>query len=234
MFGSKKKGEELASIGDNYYYGLNGEKVNYEKAVEYYMQADDKNCARASFMLGLCYELGNGVEQDKDTAEAFYISAMDGGDKNAEHRMMFGELVEPSAPGADYTEDAEKLDLFAPDQRVDESIEDEEKDVPFDEAPNGLVGLETALSVTYALVQAKIISETRLEELWHGKPASIFSIVVNRLVPGDRADFFLFDPEAAWVVNRTNMQSKSLNTPWLGRTLQGRVTDHWLEGIKLL
>ena len=109
-----------------------------------------------------------------------------------------------------------------------------EKDVPFDEAPNGLIGLETALSITYSLVRVQVISEARLEELWSGIPASIFNIAANRFAPGDPANFFLFDPQTSWVVNRESIHSRSLNTPWLGQTLHGKVSAHWLKGVKLL
>lgn len=103
-----------------------------------------------------------------------------------------------------------------------------EKEVPFDEAPKGFIGLETALPLTYPL-----FAPDRLEQLWCRKTAEIFKLPANTFAPGDPADFFLFDPALSWVVNRENIHSKSLNTPWLGQTLQGRVSAHWLGGCKL-
>jgi dihydroorotase len=103
-----------------------------------------------------------------------------------------------------------------------------EKEVPFDEAPKGFIGLETALPLTYPLFEP-----ARLERLWCRNPAAIFGLAANTFAPGDPADFFLFEPAVTWEVNRDNIHSKSLNSPWLGQTLRGRVAAHWLGGVKL-
>jgi dihydroorotase len=103
-----------------------------------------------------------------------------------------------------------------------------EKDVPFDESVRGFIGLETALPLTFALFSADM-----LEQLWCKKTAQIFNLNINNFNPGDPANFFLFDPEAQWVVNRENIHSKSLNSPWLGKTMRGKVVAHWLEGVKI-
>lgn len=109
-----------------------------------------------------------------------------------------------------------------------------EKEVPFDEAPCGLIGLETAVALTYGLVRKNIIDINRFEELWCYAPAEIFGLESNRFKNGDPACFFLFDPDESWVVSSENMHSKSLNTPWLGKELKGKVKAHWLMGHKLL
>lgn len=109
-----------------------------------------------------------------------------------------------------------------------------EKDVPFDEAPFGIIGLETAVAVSYSLVRDGVLSLERFEDMWLHAPARIFNIKVAALNIGDSANFFLFNPDAQWTVTRETIHSKSLNTPWLGRQLCGKVTDHWLEGVKLL
>ena len=57
--------------------------------------------------------------------------------------------------------------------------------------------------------------------------------VMDNLPPGDPADFFLFDPEEKWTVSRETLYSKSYNTPFLGREMQGRVRHHWLGGVQL-
>ncbi|MDR1125150.1 MAG: dihydroorotase [Deltaproteobacteria bacterium] len=103
-----------------------------------------------------------------------------------------------------------------------------EKEVPFDEAPKGFIGLETALALTCPL-----FDPAKLEQIWSRKTAEIFGLRANGFAPGDPADFFLFDPALVWEVNRENIYSKSLNTPWLGQKLQGRVVAHWLNGFKL-
>ncbi|MDR2503271.1 MAG: dihydroorotase [Deltaproteobacteria bacterium] len=109
-----------------------------------------------------------------------------------------------------------------------------EKEVPFEEAASGMIGLETAVAVSYDLVRQGVIPHTRFEELWCSGPARIFKLPINTFQPGDRADFFLFDTEARWVVSPELLHSKSHNTPWLGRELSGRVSAHWLSGLKLL
>lgn len=109
-----------------------------------------------------------------------------------------------------------------------------EKEVPFDEAPFGMIGLETAVSLTYQLVSDGIFSEERFEEIWCHAPARLFGLPANSFKPGDPADFFLFDPTAEWELNPTALHSKSKNSPWLGRSMKGKVAAHWLSGIQLL
>lgn len=109
-----------------------------------------------------------------------------------------------------------------------------EKEVPLDQAPCGLIGLESALPLTYGLVRNGLISEERLEELWSANPAGIFKLPVNAFNPGDFADFILFDPNEEWVYSRENIHSKSTNSPWLDKPMQGRVKAHWLGGIKIV
>ncbi len=109
-----------------------------------------------------------------------------------------------------------------------------EKEQPLDEAPNGLIGLETALPLTYALVRQGILCEKDFIRMWHTGPARIFNISVNTFAPGDPADFFLFDPDIEWTPGRDTLHSKSLNTPFLGCPLRGKVTAHWLGGCEML
>ncbi len=109
-----------------------------------------------------------------------------------------------------------------------------EKETPLDEAPNGLIGLETALPLTYDLVRQGLISEQTFARMWHSGPAGVFDIAVNNFAEGDPADFFLFNPDAVWVVERSSLHSKSLNTPFLGCSLRGKVTAHWLGGRAVL
>lgn len=108
-----------------------------------------------------------------------------------------------------------------------------EKEGTLDEAPCGFTGLDLALSLTWELVRAGVLAEADLQRLWCRRPAEIFHLPWNGFAPGDPADFFLLDPEAVWVPGRETMYSKSLNTPFLGRELHGRVVHHWLGGRHL-
>ncbi len=109
-----------------------------------------------------------------------------------------------------------------------------EKDVPFDEAPNGFTGLDLAVSLTCSLVRDGVLTEQDLIRLWCEAPGERFNLPVNRFRPGDPADFFLFDPGIEWQVTPDTLFSRSHNTPWLGRTLHGRVTAHWIGGVKVV
>lgn len=123
------------------------------------------------------------------------------------------------------------FDMFSTDHAPHAAHEKEE---PLDAAPNGMVGLELALPLTYGLVREGLISEEQLVRLWHVGPAGVFNLPVNRFEKGDPADFILFDPEEEWQVGRDTLHSKSINTPFLGKTLKGRVKAHWIDGYKIL
>ena len=108
-----------------------------------------------------------------------------------------------------------------------------EKEVPLDEAPNGISGLDTAVSLTYGLVREGLLEEMELIRLWCFSPAKTFGLPCNRFEPGDPADFFLFDPEKVWIPGPQTMHSKSTNTPFLGQELRGRVIAHWMGGVRI-
>ncbi len=108
-----------------------------------------------------------------------------------------------------------------------------EKDGTLDEAPFGFTGLDLALSLTWGLVCENVLTEADVQRLWCRRPGEIFALPWNGFIPGDPADFFLFDPDETWVASRETMCSKSLNTPFLGQTLRGRVKHHWMEGRQL-
>ena len=108
---------------------------------------------------------------------------------------------------------------------------DHEKEVPLNEAPNGISGLDTALSLTYGLVRESVFTLQDLIRLWSTGPARVFSLPVNGFQPGDPADFILFDTEASWEVTNESLLSRGKNTPCLGMTLHGRVMAHYLGGV---
>ena len=109
-----------------------------------------------------------------------------------------------------------------------------EKETPFDEAPNGASGLETALSVTYELTARGELSMAALLRAWCARPAEIFSLPVNRFEPGDPADCVLFDPQARWTVTPQAFVSKGKNTPLAGRELSGLVKACFVAGKNVL
>ena len=109
-----------------------------------------------------------------------------------------------------------------------------EKETPLDEAPQGITGLETALSLSYALVRDNVISEKQLINLWSTGPARVFNLPTSSLAVGEAADFCLFNPDEEWVVCAETLKSKGRNTPLLNKTVSGKVTATWVAGHKVL
>jgi dihydroorotase len=105
----------------------------------------------------------------------------------------------------------------------------EEKEKPFDEAPCGMLGLETALALA--------ITESGLElpeilALLSWRPARIAGLDRHgrSIAPGAPANLVVIDPTATWVVDADRLASRSRNTPYGGRTLTGRVRHTLLHG----
>lgn len=97
-----------------------------------------------------------------------------------------------------------------------------EKAVEFDQAANGIVGLETAVSLTLdRLVQRNIISLTRMVELLATNPARIFNLQRGTLAIGAVADVTIFAPHKPTKIIAANFHSKSRNTPFDGWELTG-------------
>jgi dihydroorotase len=100
----------------------------------------------------------------------------------------------------------------------------DEKEQAFEDAPFGLVGLETALGLVYTeLVLKDVISLSTMVERMSAAPARAFSLPGGSLAPGAPADVVVFDPAAEWLVDPASFQSRSRNTPFAGRRLRGRV-----------
>jgi dihydroorotase len=99
----------------------------------------------------------------------------------------------------------------------------EEKERPFDRAPFGVTGLETAVSVLLdRLVHGGVIGLPRLVELCASNPARILGLEAKgRLAPGADADLVLIDLDRVTVVDAARFESKSRNSPFLGWTLRG-------------
>lgn len=107
---------------------------------------------------------------------------------------------------------------------------DFEKDAPFSQAPNGISGLDTALSLSWSLVQNHVFSQRDLMRLWSTAPGALFGLKTNSFAPGSVADICIFDPRAEWTVSEDNMASKGKNTPCLGQVLPGRVQSLIVHG----
>jgi len=100
----------------------------------------------------------------------------------------------------------------------------DEKEREFADAPNGIVGLETAFAVNVTwLVGAGIIDLPTLVEKMSCAPARIFRLAGGTLRRGNVADITVFDPDAGWTVDPSRFRSKGRNTPYAGKALKGRV-----------
>ncbi|MDQ5822316.1 MAG: dihydroorotase [Actinomycetota bacterium] len=99
-----------------------------------------------------------------------------------------------------------------------------EKDVPFEAAPFGVTGLETAFSALYThLVEPGLIPlETLLERLSAG-PARAYGLDEPRIAVGAPANLVLLDTSASWRVSESGFRSRSVNSWLLGKTLRGKV-----------
>jgi dihydroorotase len=98
-----------------------------------------------------------------------------------------------------------------------------EKDVEFQAAPNGIIGLETSIGLSYTyLVDAGVISLGRLVELMSINPRRILSQPVPAIEEGAVANLTIFAPEERWIVDTTKFKTMSLNTPFNGWELKGK------------
>jgi len=99
----------------------------------------------------------------------------------------------------------------------------DEKDLDFDLAPFGVIGLQTLLPGIVEVHKEAGIQFMELLKRVTANPARILGIDGGMLCPGARADITLFDPDAASVFTEDCVLSKSKNSPFLGKTFQGRV-----------
>ncbi|HEY5044635.1 MAG TPA: dihydroorotase [Solirubrobacteraceae bacterium] len=99
----------------------------------------------------------------------------------------------------------------------------EEKEVPFEQAPMGTTGLETAFAALYTgLVLPGILAlELLVERMTAG--AALFDLPTPRIVPGEPANVTLVDLDAEWIAGEHGWESRSENCCFAGRRLRGRV-----------
>lgn len=106
-----------------------------------------------------------------------------------------------------------------------------EKDKEFDFAPNGILGLETALPVTLSvLVREAKMKLPRVIDLMTRRPAELLGLQAGTLAEDAVADICLFDPEEEWLYDASAGFSKSSNSPWNGEKLRGRVKTTIVNG----
>ena len=111
------------------------------------------------------------------------------------------------------------IDIIATDHAPHSS---EEKSRRFKEAPSGIIGLETAFLLAYSvLIKRDILDYTKLFELMSTNPARLYGLNAGTLSVGSPADIMIFSPEE--VTDYSSSRSRSCNSPFLGRTLEGKI-----------
>jgi dihydroorotase len=97
----------------------------------------------------------------------------------------------------------------------------DDKDVEFNEALNGIVGLETSLPLSLRLVMEGVLTLPQLIEKMAFNPSCILGLGRGTLQTGAVADITLIDPALSWTVTAAGLQSKSKNSPFLGQVMLG-------------
>ena len=104
----------------------------------------------------------------------------------------------------------------------------EEKTVSFAEAPPGAIGLELALPLLWERFVAT--NEWSALKLWQAlstEPQRCLQREPQACIPGATAELVLFDPQQTWTVLGSTLQSRAVNTPWLGKEIAGKVVRIW-------
>ncbi len=109
----------------------------------------------------------------------------------------------------------------------------ETKRLPFGEAENGAIGLETMLSAAIRLIHAGQVSLPRLIAAMSLRPAEILGLPQGRLVKGAPADLIRFDPDEPYVLDPAQLHSRSKNTPFDEARMEGRVKLTLVAGEKV-
>ncbi|MES0446110.1 MAG: dihydroorotase [Desulfobacterales bacterium] len=118
------------------------------------------------------------------------------------------------------------IDVIATDHAPHSSIE---KEVEFDMAANGIIGLETSVSLGMKLVEDEVITITDLVEKMSTNPARILGLE-SGLTVGNPADITIIDPDISYRVDADSFQSLSRNTPFDGWELKGKAVLTLVEG----
>jgi len=111
------------------------------------------------------------------------------------------------------------IDVIATDHAPHSTLE---KDIEFDQAANGIIGLETAVPLALSLFRKGYINEARLVELLSVNPARILGVAGGSLTIDAAADITVIDPGKRFILRSEDIVSKSRNSPFIGTRLQGR------------
>lgn len=119
------------------------------------------------------------------------------------------------------------IDIIATDHAPHADVD---KQVDYDSAAFGIVGLETALPLSLELVAQGVMTLPEMVKKLTSRPAEIFKLDLGTLTEGREADLTLFDPEEEYAIDVTRFYSKSKNSPFNGRRVKGRVRHTLVKG----
>ena len=121
------------------------------------------------------------------------------------------------------------IDIIATDHAPHENVE---KNCEFNNAPFGVIGLETSLSICLeTLYHSGLCSLPFLIEKMTYKPANLLNLECGTLQVGKPADITIFDPHEIWTVKKNEILSKSQNSPWINKSLRGKVKFTIVNGL---
>ncbi len=108
---------------------------------------------------------------------------------------------------------------------------DNEKDIEFERAAFGIIGLETELAVTITeLLHTGIMDWNRIAELVAWNPSNVLGLNRGSIAQGDNADIVIVDPNQEWALAKQEILSKSKNSPFINKNLKGRPVHTILNG----
>ena len=105
-----------------------------------------------------------------------------------------------------------------------------DKELTLDQAPPGMLGLETALGVALGVLDVSLTQLVRIMSIHPAQIAGIADRHGRDIEPGAPANLVVFDPNATWQVEPETLASKSRNTPYVGMTLRGKVRHTMFNG----
>ncbi len=107
----------------------------------------------------------------------------------------------------------------------------EEKHREFSLAPTGMIGFETALALAWTqLVETGWLTPEQLVIKMSVNPARIINRPGGNIKVGESADVVLFDPKPTWVLEKSQIVSRSKNSPYIGQSFKGKVEAVWVDG----
>jgi dihydroorotase len=109
----------------------------------------------------------------------------------------------------------------------------DEKDVEFNEAMNGIIGLETSLPLSLQLVAEGVLTLKQLVEKMSCNPSDILGLDRGSLKTGAVADITIIDPVKEWTVDANNLSSKSKNSPFIGWKVKGAAVATVVAGKRV-